>query len=185
MLDNWGGIDTDNTTLLAEWEAKEKEQAPIIAQAEADRLAAIADATKELARYEAEIAPRVAEAEKKRLADLAAAETAVKQYETKELQPAQAEFRGDRPRRAHLHRLDSARPAELTATAGVQLTKLPDGSIKAGGARPKSTDYVAEDRYQARGPHRHHARGSARGRRSPTSARVGLPMAISSSANSR
>ena len=74
-------------------EAKEKEQAPIIAQdGSRSRSRRSTTAKKELARYETEIAPKVAAAEKKRLADIAAAEAAVKDYEKTKLAAAQAKF---------------------------------------------------------------------------------------------
>jgi len=46
-------IDSDNAQVLAEWQAKEKEQAPITVQKEKDRVAAIAAADKALKAYEA------------------------------------------------------------------------------------------------------------------------------------
>jgi WD40 repeat protein len=46
-------VDSDNREVLALWEAKEKEQAPVIAQKEKDRLAAIAKAEGALQAYEA------------------------------------------------------------------------------------------------------------------------------------
>lgn len=139
----WAAIDPGHTTLLAEWDAKEKEQAPIIAKMEAERLAAIDGAKKELARYEAEIAPKVAAAEKKRLADVAASEAAVKDYEKTKLAAAQSKFEETVPA-ARIHTgwqlLD---PADVRATNGVTLTKQPDGSIKAGPQKNQgSIDYT-------------------------------------------
>jgi len=46
-------IDVDNAKVFAEWQAKEKEQAPIIVQKEKDRVAAIAAADAALKAYEA------------------------------------------------------------------------------------------------------------------------------------
>jgi hypothetical protein len=138
----WKTIAPENTTLLAQWEAKEKEQAPIIAKDEADRLVAIDVATKELSRYEAEIAPRLAEAEKKRVAALAASQEAVKDYETKTFTAAEQNFEETVPvARTYTGwtPLDLVNPQ---ATGGVKLTKLPDGSVLAEGAAPKKTDYV-------------------------------------------
>ncbi len=61
-----GRASTPSTRMLDEtWQAKEAEQAPIIAKMEKERVAAIAAAKTELARYEEEIAPKVAAAEKK------------------------------------------------------------------------------------------------------------------------
>ncbi len=128
----WATIDPEHVIMLADSDAKEKEQAPIIAKLEAERLAAIDTAKKELARYEAEISPKVAAAEKKRLADVATSEAAVKEYEKTKLTAAQSKFEETVPA-ARIHTgwqlLD---PADLKATNGMTLTKQPDGSIKAG-----------------------------------------------------
>ena len=142
VLESWGVIDSDHSTLLAATDAKEKEQAPFTAKAEADRALAIDTAKKELARYEAEIAPRLAEAEKKRVADLATAQAAAADYEQKNLAAAQATFEATVPAARTYTGWIPLEYAELKATNGVELTKLPDGSVKASGARPKTTDYV-------------------------------------------
>jgi len=142
-LASWGTIEGENTSLLAEADAKEKEQAPIIAKMEADRLTAIDGAKKELTRYEEEIAPKVAAAEKKRVADIAASEAAVKDYETNKLAAAQAKFEETLPEaRTHTgwQLLD---PSDLKATNNVTLTKQADGSIKAGPQKlPSAIDYT-------------------------------------------
>src|SRR4051812_12055584 len=49
-LETWSTIDPEHATLTAEWQAKEKEQAPIIEKMEAERVAAIAAAKTELTR---------------------------------------------------------------------------------------------------------------------------------------
>ena len=141
-LDAWATISPENAALLAEWEAKEKEQAPIIAKAEADRLANIDSAKKELARYEAEIAPRVAAAEKKRVTDLAAAQAAIKDYETKNLAAAEQNFEATVPAARTYTGWTLLDLADPKATSGVQLKKMPDGSVEASGPRPRSTDYT-------------------------------------------
>lgn len=141
-LSEWNTLTAEHSALLAEWDAKEKEQAPVIAKMEADRVIAIEDAKKELARYETEIAPKVAEAEKKRQADIAAADASVKTYETQKLAAAQANFEATVPANrtyAGWHLLDFA---EARATNGVEIKKQPDGSWKAEGARPGTSDYV-------------------------------------------
>ena len=144
VQETWGFMDRDHTAVLATLDAKEKEQAPIIAKAEADRVATIAAAKAELARYEAEIAPKIAEAEKKRAADIAAAEAAAKEYETKNLAGAQAVFESAAPVARTLTGWTPLDVVEMTATGGITLTKQPDGSIKAGGSRPDTTDYVVK-----------------------------------------
>jgi hypothetical protein len=142
VLNNWGRIDTEHHTLLAEWEAKEKEQAPLIAKAEADRLAAIEAAKTELARHEAAIAPRVAAAEQKRVADLAAAEQAVKAYEKTNLAAARGTFEASVPAARTYTGWVPLDFVEAKASNGIELVKQPDGSLKATGEKPKSTDYT-------------------------------------------
>ena len=135
-------MDRDHTAMMATLDATEKEQAPLIAKAEADRIAAIEAAKNELARYEGEIAPRLAEAEKKRLADLAAAEAATKEYEEKNLAAAQAVFETTVPAARTYTGWLPLDAVEFKATNGVELARQPDGSIRATGARPKNTEYV-------------------------------------------
>jgi hypothetical protein len=142
VLENWSVIDKEHRDLLARADAKETEQAPMIAKQEAERLSAIEAAKTELTRYEAEIAPKIAEAEKKRQSDIAAAEAAIKQYEEKNLAAAQAQFESTIPvARTYTgwHLLDFA---ETRATGGITLTKQSDGSWQAGGGRPDATEYV-------------------------------------------
>src|SRR4029079_48660 len=141
-LAEWNALTAEHSALLAEADAKEKEQAPIIAKLEADRAKAIDDSKNELSRYEAEIAPKLAEAEKKRQADIAAADAAVKAYEAQKLAAAQANFEATVPaNRTYTgwHLLDFA---EARASGGIELKKQADGSWKAEGARPSTTDYV-------------------------------------------
>jgi hypothetical protein len=142
-LASWGTIDGEHTTLLAEWDAKEKEQAPIIAKMEADRLVAIDTAKKELGRYETEIAPKVAAAEKKRLADVATSEAAVKDYEKTKLAAAQTKFEETVPAARTYTGWQLLDPADLKASNNVMLTKQADGSIKAGPQKtPAAIDYT-------------------------------------------
>jgi hypothetical protein len=141
-VESWDRIDGEHAELVAQWEAKEAEQAPLIAKAEADRLMAIEDATTELARYEREIAPGVAEAEKKRLAELATAEAAVKEYEQKDLAVAQANLEKTVPIARTYTGWTPLELKDVRASNGVVLEKLPDGSVKASGPKPKTTDYT-------------------------------------------
>ncbi len=138
----WAQIDPQHRALNAELTVKEAEQAPIITKMETERTAAIATAKTELARYESEIAPSVAEAEKKRIADAAAADAAVKEYEKTKLAAASAAFEATVPI-ARMHTgWQLLEPTELRATSLATLTKLPDGSIKAGPQRPQTVDYT-------------------------------------------
>jgi len=143
-LDSWATIGAENNALLAELAAKEAEQAPLTGKQEAARAAAITAAKAELARYEAELAGKVAEAEKKRVADIAAAEQAIKDYEAQNLATAQGAFE----KAAAPDRLATSWVpldfVEMRATNGAELTKQPDGSVKAGGPRPATTDYVVK-----------------------------------------
>ncbi len=141
-LTAWGTIGAEHTTLLAEWQAKEKEQAPIIAKMEADRLTAIDVAKKELARYETEIAPKVAAAEKKHQADIAAAAAAVKDYEKTKLTAAQAKFEETVPVASTYTGWQLLDPTDLRSTNNITLTKQADGSIKAGPQTAQTADYT-------------------------------------------
>ncbi|HET6409489.1 MAG TPA: DUF1553 domain-containing protein, partial [Chthoniobacteraceae bacterium] len=142
VLENWSVIDKEHRDLLAAAAAKEAEQAPIIAKAESDRLAAIEAAKVELTRYESEIAPKLAEAEKKRVADVAAADAAIKEYETKNLAAAQAQFESTIPVARTYTGWHLLELAEVRPPAGMTLTKQADGSWQAGGGRPNTADYV-------------------------------------------
>jgi hypothetical protein len=141
-LENWGTIDPEHTALIAQWQAKEKEQAPIIAKMEAERLTAVDDAKKELARYEVEIQPKVEAAEKKQKADIAASDAAVKKYEETQIEAAQAKFEqtlaADR-KETEWQLLD---PQDMRSTNNITLTKQADGSIKAGAQAAQTADYT-------------------------------------------
>jgi hypothetical protein len=141
-LESWGVIDREHQQLTAAWDAKEKEQAPIIAAMEAERLAAIDASKKELTRYEAEIAPKVAEAEKKRQADVAAAQNTVKDYEAKKLAAAQTKFEETVPVARTYTAWQPLDFMDIRGNNEVKLAKQADGSIKASGGRPTSTDYT-------------------------------------------
>ena len=134
----------DHAAIIAALEAKEKEQAPVTAKAEADRLAAIDAAKKELARFEAEVAPTLADDEKKRLAAADAADAAVKDYETKNLAASTAAFAAGAPISRTYTGWQPLDLVEVRATGGITLTKQPDGSYRAGGERPSQTDYVVK-----------------------------------------
>ncbi len=141
-LETWGIIGHEHEQLTTAWQAKEKEQAPIIAQMEAERVVAIDGAKKELARYETEIAPKVAEAEKKRQEAIAAADKAAKDYEKTKLAAAQTKFEQTVPVARTYTDWQLLDPVALNATSLATLTKQPDGSIKAGPVLPRTTDYV-------------------------------------------
>ncbi len=141
-LETWSRIEDEHTALVAAWDAKETEQAPLIAKAEADRLSAIDAAKKELARYDAEIAPRIAEAEKKRLADLTAARQTEKEYVEAKLAATQANFEATVPAARTETGWTPLELADARGNNGVELVKQPDGSVKATGPAPRTTDYT-------------------------------------------
>ena len=102
-----GQIEVANIEACSELEAKEKEQAPLIAKAEADRIAAIEAAKTELARYEAEVAPKSRRLRRSGLAEVAA-QAAVKEYQEKKLATAQTNFEATVPVARTYTELDSA-----------------------------------------------------------------------------
>jgi hypothetical protein len=143
-LEEWKQIEAEHVTLTAAAQAKETEQAPLIAKAEADRLVAIETSKAELARYETEIAPKLAEAEKKRQADIAAAATAIKDYEEKNLAGAQSQFEATVPAARTYTGWQPLELVEARATNGIELQKQPDGSWKAVGGDGKTSDYTVK-----------------------------------------
>ena len=142
VLASWKLIERDHAALLVQLDAAEKEQAPIFAKAQAERAAVVEAGKAELGRYEAEIAPRLAEVEKARVAATAAGEAAVQEYEAKNLAAAQTVFENTAPVARTLTGWLPLDISTATATGGITLTKLPDGSILASGERPAKTDYV-------------------------------------------
>ncbi len=142
VLGAWGQMEGDNAKLRSSLDAREKEQAPVIAKQEADRLTAIEAAKTELARHELEVAPKTAAAEKKRQAEVVTAAAAVKDYEQKNLAAAQTAFEATVPVARTYTGWQLLELAEARATGGIELTKQPDGSWEASGARPSTTEYV-------------------------------------------
>jgi WD40 repeat protein/mono/diheme cytochrome c family protein len=119
-------LDPENKQLAAALQVKETEQAPIIAKAEQDRLAAIDAAKKELEAYKAKIAPEIAKKEAARKAATIAAEAKVKAvYDTASAnQPAWENY---------LDLTTEWQPFDnikVQRAAGVEkLEALPDGSL--------------------------------------------------------
>jgi hypothetical protein len=141
-LATWATIDPEHTTLTAEWQAKEKEQAPIIEKMEAERVTAIDAAKKELARYETEIAPKVTAAEKKRQDEIAKADAAVKAYEKDKLTAAQAKFEETVPIARTYTGWQLLDPTDMKSSNNITLTKQADGSIKAGPQTSQNADFA-------------------------------------------
>ena len=81
VLASAANMDADHRSLTEAWQAKEAEQKPIIAKAEAERVAGINAAKKTLDEYRAKIAPDVAAKEAARKASIAKAQEAAKKIE--------------------------------------------------------------------------------------------------------
>lgn len=128
-LDNMAGLDAQNKALAATWQAKEAEQKPVIEKAEADRLAAIDTAKKELEAYKVKMAPEVAKKESARKAAITAAEAKVKAvYDTASANQPKWENYLDLT--TEWHPLD----VKVQRANGVEkLEVLPDGSLFATG----------------------------------------------------
>ncbi|GAA5138914.1 DUF1549 domain-containing protein [Prosthecobacter algae] len=143
-LASMAGMDVEHKQLAAEWQAKEAEQKPVIAKAEAERLALIAAAKKELEDYQVKMAPEVKRKQETRLAAIKKAEEAVKKAaETAPmLQPRWEQY-------ADL--TTEWVPLELTVMRAAGVEKLevqPDGSVFAT-AFPESR--LAAGNYQLSG----------------------------------
>ncbi len=141
-LESWAVIEQEHKDLIATLGTKEKEQAPIIAKQEAERAGAIEAAKQDLARREKEIAPQMVEAEKKRVESVTVAVKAVKEYEQTKMTAAQANFEATVPISKTYTGWVPLDLVEPKATGGIELTKLPDGSIKASGGAAKTSDYT-------------------------------------------
>ncbi|HAL70889.1 MAG TPA: hypothetical protein DCP71_03860 [Verrucomicrobiales bacterium] len=124
-LASMAGMDVEHKQLAAEWQAKEAEQKPVIAKAEAERLALIAAAKKELEDYQVKMAPEVKRKEEARLAAIKKAEEAVKKAaETAPMQQPRWEQYADLT--------TEWVPLELTVMRAAGVEKLevqPDGSL--------------------------------------------------------
>lgn len=143
-LASMAGMDVEHKQLAAEWQAKEAEQKPVIAKAEAERLALIATAKKELEDYQVKMAPEVKKKEEARLAAIKKAEEAVKKAaDTAPMQQPRWEQYADLT--------TEWLPLELTVTRAAGVEKLevqPDGSVFAT-AFPESR--LAAGNYQLSG----------------------------------
>ena len=143
-LASMAGMDVEHKQLAAEWQAKEAEQKPVIAKAEAERLALIAAAKKELEDYQVKMAPEVKKKEEARLAGIKKAEEAVKKAaETAPMQQPRWEQYADLT--------TEWVPLELTVMRAAGVEKLevqPDGSVFAT-AFPESR--LAAGNYQLSG----------------------------------
>lgn len=126
-LASMAGMDAENKQLTTAWQAKEAEQKAVIEKAEADRLAAIDAAKKELDAYKVKMAPEVKKKEDARLAAIKKAEEGVK--------TAGAAAPMGQPKWEQFLDLTTEwmpLDLEVVRVAGVEkLTKQPDGSLLA------------------------------------------------------
>jgi hypothetical protein len=139
-LESWRGIGAEHTKLAAERDARERWWAPLYAEKQKEREAAVQAAEKDIAAREREIAPAVAEAERKHQEKIVAETKALEEY----VQAIPAKF-GEWEKALGSNRLATAwQPLEFSdaqATAGAKLTRQADGSYLASGAA-KNSDYV-------------------------------------------
>jgi WD40 repeat protein len=124
-LASMSGMDAENKALIAQWQAKEAEQKPVIAKQEADRQADIAAKKADLDAYMAAQAPAVAKAKATRNAAIKKAQDTVTNI-TKAARPFQAAWE----ERVDLSTEWTPLDVKIGRFNGVEkLEKMPDGSI--------------------------------------------------------
>jgi len=138
------GMEDEHQQLTADWQAKEAEQKPVIAKAEADRAAAIAAAKQELEAYKAKMAPEWKKQEDARGAAIAKAEAAVK----KAAETAAAQ----QPRwEQYLDLTTLWEPLEVKVTRAGGVAKLEPQPDKSLFATPLPEGQMAAGNYQLQG----------------------------------
>lgn len=149
-LEAMQGMDAEHKALAAEWQAKETEQAPVIAQMEKDRLTKIAAAKAGLEAYKTKVAPEVAKKEAARSAAIGKAEAGVKS-----VAGLAAEKRAQWEQYLDLSTEWVPLELEVVRANGVQkLERLPDGSLFATGypeGQQQSGNYQLRSRTQLTG----------------------------------
>ena len=134
-------VDSDHQKIAAAWQAKEKEQAPVIARMEKEREAAISKATAELGAYEAATQFYREEREKVRKEREAQAAQALKAFEEGLAERTAGWLASTKPA-ADAPVWVALKPREARASLPQAALKVqPDGSILASGANNR-TDYV-------------------------------------------
>ncbi|MCA9096877.1 MAG: DUF1549 domain-containing protein, partial [Planctomycetaceae bacterium] len=128
-------INTDHEMLKGQLNAAEQKYAPILAEREQQRQAAIAAAQAELMTYEQSIAAREADLDQQHQTRIAAADAKVKAFEA-ELAVRLLEWEARPNRLPEWQTLD---PIELAADNGTKLTKQEDLSVLAEGPVGKGT----------------------------------------------
>lgn len=145
-LEAWTKISKENEQLQKAWEAKEAEQAPIIAKAEAERVAAIAAAKTELERYDAEIAPRVVAAEAARVKLEAKNKEAVEAFQIEKAPIALAAWEAAVPaeRKTTGWQVFDKEIKTVAATGGAKLERLKNGVIVNRAPVTGAADYAVQ-----------------------------------------
>jgi WD40 repeat protein len=137
MMNN---IEANHRQVLADWEAKEKQSAPIIAKMEQQRLEAIAKAKEAAEAFEAEIKPARDQAEARRKNREQQATEKLTQWEDQLPASAEKWISDSNPAAAQI-RWTLAVPKTVSSTAGgVKLQVEKDGTVVATGNQNK-TDY--------------------------------------------
>jgi hypothetical protein len=132
-------VDEDHRRLAEGLGKREVEFALRRPQLERDRLAAITKVQAALAAYEKELAPRLVQKEKEKAATTAKLEADLKTYESTAIVKKLAEWEKTQSTAVRWRTLE---PSSMKATAKVQLTRQPDGSIVAGGNSPHQAVYT-------------------------------------------
>jgi hypothetical protein len=123
-------LDEEHAELVAELRDYAEQIAPVLAEREAKRAAAIEAAKAELERYRQEIAPREAQLDKEHQDRIAKLEAELAAYDAAQLAAALENWEKDYRRRATWVTLD---PSELKGTRQITLDKLPDLSVRVSG----------------------------------------------------
>ncbi|MEZ6052982.1 MAG: DUF1549 domain-containing protein [Planctomycetaceae bacterium] len=131
-------LDDEHAGLVAELKAYEEQLAPVIAEREAKRQAAIAAAKADLDAYKTEIAPREAELDKEQQEQTAQLDQELKSYDDESLAAALAKWENEYRRSITWVPLD---PISLKSNSEITLTEQPDLSILASGEATQRTEF--------------------------------------------
>ncbi len=131
-------LDQEHAQLAAELKAYEAEIAPVVAEREAKREAAIAAAKTDLEAFREQIAPREAQLDKEQQARTAEQEQELAAFDSEQLPAALSTWENEYRRSATWVPLD---PSSLKSTSDVKLAKQPDLSVLASGSTNRRTEY--------------------------------------------
>lgn len=137
-LASMAGMEAEHKKLAAEWQAKEAEQKPVIAKAEADRVALIGATQKELEGYKVKMAPEWKKQADARLAAIAKAEEAVKKVaDTAPMNQPRWEQYADLstewvPLDIKVNRAAGVEKLEVQPDGSLYATPMPAGKVTAG-----------------------------------------------------